>query len=265
MRAISLPMYDLPFLRAATDAWAAGLALALAHEGIAGAAQTRTQETGALWRSPDLLVSQSCGYPLMTDFAGDLIPLATPRYRAAGCAGTDYVSFIVVRADAARELADLRGTTLALNDWRSHSGMNALRRAVAPLARDGRFFSEIKISGSHLNSVALVAKGEADVAAVDCVTHALIARHAPALLAGLRILAATRPAPSLPYVTRADAPMDRIKRLTEALHRAAADSGLAAVRDDLLLDGFAALPASAYAPMLTMETEAVDLGYPALA
>jgi len=48
--------------------------------------------------------------------------------------------------------------------------MNVLRREVAPLARERRFFSEAFMSGRHLDSIALIAAGKADVAAIDCVT-----------------------------------------------------------------------------------------------
>ena len=44
--------------------------------------------------------------------------------------------------------------------------------------------------------------GRADVCAVDCVTWALLARHRPSALHGLRVIALTEPMPGLPLVTR---------------------------------------------------------------
>ena len=118
MSAASLPMYDLPEVRPALAALWAGLARHLAREGIADvpAALACDQPVAALWRRPDLLFSQCCGYDLVNAYAGALRPLATPCYRAPGCAGPSYRSIVVVAEDSAgRELEDLRGGVCAIN------------------------------------------------------------------------------------------------------------------------------------------------------
>jgi ABC-type phosphate/phosphonate transport system substrate-binding protein len=265
---ISLPMYDLPGVEKATDAWCAGLARALKREGVTDAPRqlTRGLSVAELWRSPELLLSQTCGYPLITAYADDLSLLLAPVYKTLGCDAAGYRSFIVVYADStAKSLEDLRGARCAINGQTSQSGMNVLRRTVAPLARDGRFFSEIIVSGKHPTSIAMIAAGEADVAAIDCVTFGLMARHAPESVAEVRILTETQSAPSLPYVTRHDASSELSQRLRAALHRAAEDPDLASVRENLLLDGFAELSLSDYSVMTEMESEAAALGYPVLA
>ena len=264
---VSLPMYDLPCVAAATDDWVEGLARAMAKQGIenAPAALTRGVGVADLWRSPDLLLSQTCGYPLTTAYADDLALLLAPVYRTPGCAAADYRSFVVVREDSEAEtLADLRGARCAVNGATSQSGMNVLRREIAPLAEGGRFFSEVIVSGKHPESIAMIAADKVDVAAVDCVTYGLMARHDPDSVAGVRVLMETRSAPSLRYVTRKSAPPDLCDRLDAALRNAAADPDLEAVRADLLLDGFEALPLSDYAVMTGMEAEAAALGYPEL-
>lgn len=263
----SLPMYDPPFLRAATDAWWAGLARALRAEGFADtpAKLDRARAREEHWRAPDLLLSQTCGLPLVTAFRDCLRPIATPRYAAPGCRDATYRSLIMVDCDSpAQSLADLKGAVAAINGWDSQSGMNVLRHAVAPHAGGGRFFREVKVSGAHLASIALIAAGEADVAAVDCVTHALAAAHAPERLSGVRVLAETAAAPGLPYVTHAARPADEIARLRAALARAMADPDLAAARDDLLLTGFTVLAPSDYEAILDMERAATEAGYPEL-
>ncbi len=267
MTQISLPMYDLPCVEAATNAWAAGLARALVQEGILDAPEqlTRGKTVAELWRSPDLLLSQTCGYPLITAFAIDLSLLLAPVYATPGCEGADYRSFIVVHADnAAASLEDLRGTRCAINGQTSQSGMNVLRRTITPFAREGRFFSEVIVSGKHPASIAMIAAGDADVAAIDCVTYGLMARHEPDSVAAVRILTETQSAPSLPYVTRHSASSDLSLRLVSALNRAAEDPDLASVRDDLLIDSFAVLPLADYDIMMDMENEAVAMGYPVL-
>ncbi len=152
MAIANLAMYDLPEVAAANDAFWAGMARALAREGLEGAPTvlTRGVDLSELWRSPELLFSQTCGYPLVHAFKNALKPVATPVYDAAGCEGPNYVSLIVVRSgDSLRGLADLRGRTAAVNYATSQSGYSALRASVADLARDGRFFGRVDINLHH--------------------------------------------------------------------------------------------------------------------
>jgi ABC-type phosphate/phosphonate transport system substrate-binding protein len=261
-------MYDHPAFRGLVDDWWRGLARAFTAEGIAKppAALDRAVPRETLWRSPDLLLSQTCGYPLITAFRDDLVLVATPCYAAPGADGATYRSQIVVARDAAAAaITDLEGAVAAINGWDSHSGMNALRHAVAPHARDGRFFAAIRLSGNHADSIAMVAAGQADVCAVDCVTHALLSAHVPEVLSGTRVLARTAPAPALPYVTASGAPADLVRRLRAGLARAVADPDLAVVREALLIRDFEVLELAAYDRMLEMEAAAARAGYPQLA
>jgi ABC-type phosphate/phosphonate transport system substrate-binding protein len=268
MSRVGLPMYDHARVRGLVDDWWRGLARALAAEGIAElpARLDRATPREALWAAPDLLLSQTCGYPLMYGFRGRLALVATPCYDAPGAEGSSYGSHIVVaEASPAAGIADLEGSVAAINGADSHSGMNAFRHLVAPQARDGRFFAAVVTSGGHAESIALVAGGEADVAAIDCVTHALLARHAPEALAGTRVLTRTASAPALPYVTRIDASADLVARLRAGLARAVADPRLAPVREALLIRDFEVLALAAYERMPEMEAEAARAGYPVLA
>jgi ABC-type phosphate/phosphonate transport system substrate-binding protein len=162
-------------------------------------------------------------------------------------------------------IADLRGAHCAVNGLESQSGYNALRALIAPYARDGRFFGKVTVTGAHAESIARVASGEIDVAAVDCVTHALLARHRPAALAGTRVLCRTASAPGLPYVTGGAADDDRVRRLREGLRAALEDPELADARETLMLAGIAELPLSAYGRIVEMENEAIAAGYARIA
>ncbi len=268
MARASLPMYDWPELRAATDAWWQGLAKAFRRAGISEVPDRlhRDGAMEALWRAPDLLFSQACGYPLTHAFRDLLQPVATPAYTAPGCDGPHYASAIVVPADdTARGLDDLAGRVCAVNNRASQSGYNALRRALAPHAVNGRFVSGVLETGSHMASLAAVAEGRAGLAAIDCVTFELLARHRPSAVAGLRILAWSEQAPGLPYVTRAKAGQDVVGRLREGLRAALADPALAEARQALLLCGAEPLAAAAYGRIDDMEEEARALGYPEIA
>jgi ABC transporter, phosphonate, periplasmic substrate-binding protein len=264
----SLPMYDLPELRPALDALWGGLARHLARERLPDIPCTLSHgwPLNAWWWCTDLLLGQCCGYDLVNGFAGALRPLATPCYRAPGCVGPAYTSIVVVAEESpARGQDDLRGGVCAINGWSSHSGMNALRAVVAPLNRGGRFFARVEVSGSHRASLAMVARGTADVAAIDCVVHALLVRHRPAAVAGTRPLGQTPAAPAPPFVTRAAAGDATVERLRTALFRTFDDPSLEAARADLLLGGIEVLPRAAYDRINGFERFAAARGYPVLA
>jgi ABC-type phosphate/phosphonate transport system substrate-binding protein len=259
-----LPMYDLAEVRSATGAWWRGLARAFRAEGLEDVPLrlSRAGPPDRLWQADDLLFAQTCGYPLMHGLAATLRLVATPCYAATGCRGPEYCSLILVREDEqAAGLAALRGRTVVINGPDSHSGCNALRALVAPLAADGRFFGRVIVSGSHLESLRALSTGAADVAAIDCVLHALLARHRSSALAGLRTLMCSPRAPGLPYVTSVLRPVDTVRRLRAGLRRALADPALAPCRTDLLIEDAAVLALRDYGVIADLGRGARDLGY----
>ncbi len=259
MRLANLPMYDLAPIRHATDAWWAGLAGHFRAAGLDGVPETlsRGGDLTAQCRSPELMFTQTCGYPLTHDLAGAVRVVATPCYRASGCSGADYRSVILVgEGSPAARLEDLRGGRCAVNNFDSQSGFNALRALVAPIGAGEPFFGEVVLSGSHLESAPMVGRGDADLASLDCVTHTLLATHDPERLAGTRVLCETGSAPGLPYVTAAATGDDDLTRLHQGLATACADPALAEARSVLLLAGVEVLAETAYDCILDMEQTA---------
>lgn len=257
-------MYDLPELRAATDAWWAGIARALRREGIDDVPDRLNRElsTEAIWQRPDLFLSQTCGYNIVGEWRERLAYIATPCYTAPGCDGPLYRSHIVVPAAApALTLKDLRGMRCAINGYSSHSGCNSLRATFTPLAQGGRFFRSVTVSGGHALSLALVISEQVDVAAIDCVTYALLAHCRPRLVENIRIIAQTVAAPVGPYVTHIGVSDELVARMRGGLVRAMHDPDLATVRADLLIGGIEILPAEEYQLIQQIETEAKSLGY----
>ena len=264
----ALTMYDLPECRKATDDWWAAIARHLRRAGIddVPAALTRGRSVGENWRDPDLLLTQTCGYPLTHAFAGDLTAIAVPDYRAEGCGGGTYSSAFVVREDdPAETLADLRGRRAAANGPDSQSGCNVLRAAVSEISDGERFFSEVLWSGAHRNSLAMVREGEADIAALDGVTFALVGDVAPQEVAGVRVLGWSAATPALPYAMRQAADPDTRRRVTDGLLQAAAASESAAARDTLRIAGMLPAKDADYTVMVTMREAAEARGYPLLA
>lgn len=260
---VSLPMYDFPEVRASTDALWHGIAARLERSGVRDVPKQLTRDVEeAVWCSGDLLLSQTCGYPLTHRLAGVVEVVATPAYSAEGCDGPEYCSLVVVSENNdAEDLAAMRGSVCAYNRRDSHSGYNALRAAIAPLAGGEAFFARTVESGAHADSIALVGRAHADVCAVDCVTHALIARYRPRLLDGTRVMCATARAPGLPYVTRAGAGRAQLERLRDALNSVFSDPALAEAREALLLTGYDVLDSDAYRRIDEMERSARAAGY----
>jgi len=252
-------MYDLPEIEAATDAWWKGLARAFRREGIADVPDVlwRGESYRELWARDALLLSQTCGYPLMHDLRGKVTLVATPCYSAPGCNGPDYCSIVVVHEDStAGDISDLDGTRCVVNNRDSQSGYNALRALIAPIASGKRFFQSVTISGSHLNSLKMVAEGEADVAAVDCVTHELLARFRINALHGTRPLCLTPRAPALPYITSGNARGQLVARLCNGLQAACDDPTLSDSRQTLMIQDFCVLPITEYERIADMERDA---------
>ncbi|HEX6103849.1 MAG TPA: PhnD/SsuA/transferrin family substrate-binding protein [Alphaproteobacteria bacterium] len=248
MRLAALPMYDLPEVAAPTDALWAGLAERLRAGGVRGVPDRlrRGVDPRETWASPQLLFAQTCGFPLMHEFGGRLALIATPRYAVGGCEGPTYRSRIVVRSDdPRRRFADFRGAVAAVNSEDSHSGFNILRWRVAQEGRSP-FFRQAERTGGHVASLGAVQSGRADLAAIDCVTYALVERHRPAALAGIRVLEDTPAAPALPFVTAPQTRPEELQVLRRALAETVSDPKLAAAREAMLLDGIEELPLARY-------------------
>jgi ABC-type phosphate/phosphonate transport system substrate-binding protein len=259
-------MYDLPELRSANDLLWATLAEHLAAEGVeAPAALTRGRPLEGVWRDPALLLAQTCGYPMMAELRGSVQLVATPCYLAEGCQGPFYRSAIVVAAGAsAQTLEDLRGSRCAVNELSSNSGMNLLRAEISAIAGGREFFGHIRLTGAHAASLEVVACGEADVAAIDCVTYAHLRRLRPHLAQEVRVLAWTQPSPGLPLITSIATSTGSLAALRRALDAAQQDRRLEAARRDLLLDGFELVSEAQYGLVLDLRRLAVERGYPEL-
>lgn len=204
---MALPMYGVTASAvAAQEALLARLKIHLQNIGWTGRIGIVVPEGPlvAHWLDPRLLLSQTCGFPLMTALRGKVTLLATPRYDCAGCSGSQYSSRIVVREqDAQTSLSAYRGRIAAINSEDSNSGMNVLRHALIPWVdtdHGGTFFADVVVSGGHLHSLGLLQAGRVDVAAIDAVTWSLLEATEPARLAGLRTLAYSVSAPGLPFI-----------------------------------------------------------------
>jgi ABC-type phosphate/phosphonate transport system substrate-binding protein len=231
----ALPMYDWPEVRDATDALWSAIRAALIQEGID--AQTGLERDGdpeTLWTHPDLVLSQTCGFPYANALSGQVALIATPAYRLEGITQGHYFSVLVARrSNPPESLAGLQPMRLAFNMAQSQSGFAA---PVRLLAGNGcKSMPEPLETGAHRASLQAVAAGEADWAAIDAVAWELAKRHEPTS-DDLVAFARTPETPALPLITSlrlagqapriADAIDIALKRLDPAITESLCLSGL---------------------------------------
>ena len=177
-----------------------------------------------LMNHSQLYMAHTCGYPLMKFYNQSHEPVCVPVFNVEGVAASQYSSRVIVHRDSSiNKLADSQGNIVSVNGEDSNSGMNVLRHAISELANGDRFFSSVIISGGHWQSMIEVVEGRADIAAVDCVSYALLEQHQPELCDQCRTIQWTQPTTGLPFVT----PKNRLNqaqkiRLTQALNEALA-------------------------------------------
>lgn len=268
MLVASLMMYDRPeVVQRANDALWIALRDRLRDRDLGAPDMLdRSDSHDSYWLRSDLVFAQTCGYPYVSELKGLVRLVATPVFRYPGGKGARRASFIVVREDdPARSIADLAGRRAAINDWLSNSGMNLLRIAVAPYATNGRFFSEVIVTGGHMMSIPAIREGRADTAAIDSITWGLHERHAPETLAGIRIIGETPMGPGLPYITRLATTDAEIAALRETLAEVIADPANAEAMDTLGLTGIEVFSDAEYAELEAFDAEARRLGYPKVA
>lgn len=195
-----LPMYVAPQrVRVAQEQWLQHVLGILSEE----RRDAQGLDLESLWLSPDLLLTQTCGYPLMTRLRGQVQVVGRPVYRLPNSQDGNHCSLLVARADDSRQqLADFRGSHGLLNARDSNSGMNLFRHALAALQSGAPFFAQVSITGGHRASLAAIKAGRGDIAAIDSVTFDYLARDGSDEVVGLKVIGRTAWSPCLPYITR---------------------------------------------------------------
>lgn len=230
----ALGMYDRPELATANDTFWQAIRSEL---GYGPDALTRDREFWDIWRSPDLLLSQTCGLPYRAHLHDSVQLVGTPDYGVTGCDAGYYRSVIVARKSSGLDLSDLSQAVFAYNETGSQSGWAAFwdHFGSATIVKD------TVQSGGHAISARMVADGSADIAALDWVTWQHVQRYDD-FAQQLAVLDLTRPTPGLPFITSMT---QNAQQLFTAVSLAI-DTLDAATKQALLLGGFVSIPSSAY-------------------
>jgi ABC-type phosphate/phosphonate transport system substrate-binding protein len=166
-----------------------------------------------------------CGYPIALKLA-PVTPIAAPIPRAEWAAHRPVDrSDLIVRQDAPYlTLEDTFGGRAGWTVAHSQSGFNAFRHLLLAYRTPQRPALYGEMVGNLVtarNVLDAVREGRIDVGPLDAYWHMLIARHAPQLTAGTRVLSSTPVTPMPAFVAAAAAPADMVARLRAAFTRAA--------------------------------------------
>lgn len=221
---VGLPMYDGVLPRRVSDAFYEVLAANAALLDVQLPANlSRDISLHELWTHKDLLLAQTCGYPLVTKYRTDVQLVASPSYACEGCGQNTYKSAIITRSNhpCINCSIDITSNSIvvAVNSFDSFSGWLMLLSTLRTIA-DGTStmrITRILLTGSHISSMQAVASGAADIAAIDCVTLHLATQHNLIDLSCFNILTFSREALTLPYITSKHTSSEILQRLQCAL------------------------------------------------
>ena len=212
-----------------------------------------------LWARPDMGAVFMCGFPF-----SQLSPMERPQPLAAPVSLADwangqpvYASHIVAARDKQLTEADLAGARWGWTVWDSQSGYNAPREFFAMLPNRP---SAAQTVGSLLNPrgvIDAIRSGAVDVGAIDAYAYQLLALHEPDMIAPLRIIATTKPAPfPLLVAARQQSPnvVNALRTNLLAAHRDPEGSNILA---SLGLSAFAEPDIAAY-DQLPIRARAID-------
>lgn len=237
----SLPMYNQPDCLPATDRYWALIRDGMRNNGhlAPDSLSMDVPDLAAHWQRPDLVLSQTCGFPFRSVLHGKVTLIGAPDFGVAGCPPGYYRSVFIARPDDPRNtLIAFQDAQFTYNDALSQSGWAAPQNHAKAA---GFQFRNTAQSGSHIVSALSVLQGRADIAAIDAVSWRHLQRN-NASLAALRVVELTDPTPGLPYIAALGA--DRAAVFAAI---AAAISALAPQdRETLGLKGIVPLPAEAY-------------------
>lgn len=215
----ALPMYDWPELRSQTDAFWQDVLVHLKDAGIEAPIElTRDKPQFEIWTAQDLLIAQTCGYPLATALRGKVHLVGAPHYGVEGCGPGTYSSAIVMqRGVALSSIQETKGLRLAFNSDDSLSGYRCL---VPEIGDPTVWFGSLHHSGSHRASARLVADGAADIAVLDALCWHYLQRFDPACASALTVLGWTGVMPSLPFIARLETSQSEMVALRDSLNAA---------------------------------------------
>jgi phosphonate transport system substrate-binding protein len=176
-----------------------------------------------------------------------------------------YFSDLVVKKGSAyQSLADLRGKTYVYNDELSNSGYNMPRHKLVELGETKGFFGKVLRSGSHEESIRMVAQGEADASFVDSLVVDFDRTKGTGFAGQVRVIESRGPAGICPVVVSVKITEDRRQKLQDAFLGMDKDAAGRKLLDEALLTRFEKVEDSNYDDIRRMKKAAEQAGFPSI-
>lgn len=260
----SLPMFDFDELRSANDSlWSAIADELRARDIDAPTSLTRPEvPLSRHWRRPELLFSQTCGFPYAAYYRPHLSLIGTFHYSLPADDGPGYYRSLLVARSADRRVAadptaaDLRafcGATVAINNTDSLSGCVSLGVTLLDCGVD--HVGDVIVTGAHADSLGEMQSGRVDLAIIDALTFALLSDVRPSAVEGVTVIRSGPRIPCTPLVTAQAALVEPI--------RAALPVALARVEPSVLralrISAFVEHSDDDYTPTIPMGERASEL------
>ncbi|MEA3185059.1 MAG: hypothetical protein QOJ74_1536 [Ilumatobacteraceae bacterium] len=227
MTVASMAMYPFPQLRPAYDRLWEAVRRQLPFEAPLLEWQLAAE---VACRRPDLLLGQTCGWPLITELRSSVQVVGTFDCDVEGGRDATYCSVIISgREEDVGDILRAPDSTVAANSSDSLSGWISLQ-AVA--AGEGVNLDAVEWTGSHADSAQAVRDGRADLASIDAVSWTHFDH------AGLSVVGHGPRVPCLPLVTAVTSPDAVVSSLRGAFASVVADPSMAETCAALRIRGF---------------------------
>ncbi|MBE9528821.1 MAG: PhnD/SsuA/transferrin family substrate-binding protein [Proteobacteria bacterium] len=207
-----------------------------------------------------------CGLPYVLDR-----DLPTPRVRlvVAPVMKLDiynnrpkYFSYLIVHKDSAiKTFADTKGVHYVYNDEFSNSGYNMPRAKLIEMKETGGFFGRVSRSGSHEESIRMVATGEADASAVDSLVLDYDLAKNPVYAEQVKVIEMLGPAGIPPLVASSKTKPEYFEAVRKVLVEMSDDPVGRAILDSALVDRFEVVDDENYDDIRRMKRLAEESGF----
>ena len=207
-----------------------------------------------------------CGLPyvLAKEKSKDSIELlAAPVMKDKRYGGKpQYFSYIIVPKESKfQHFSDLKGSRFVFNEEISNSGYNMPRAYMIAHGDTKGFFNKVLRSGSHEESIRMVALGLADASAVDSMVYDYDKLKNPIYVSKTRIIETLGPASIPPVVVSAKTPAAVRNKIKKILLNMNKDPKGQAILKQALLEKFTTVDDSHYDDIRGMLNLARETGF----
>lgn len=176
-----------------------------------------------------------------------------------------YFADLVVRSESPyHSLEDLQGRAFVYNDERSHTGYNAPRHRLMERGFASGFFGKVVRSGSHEESIRMVATGEADASWVDSLVLDYDREKHLGRAGEVRVLESIGPMTASPVVASPNLPAELRASLRRTLLGMHEDPEGKRLLDAALVERFAPVEDADYDQHRSMKAAAEKAGIEAI-